>query len=76
MAGKKSLREQLNLPFLRRYEQQYCSKFSALVTTTVEDKQQIKALQTEKSITVIPNGVDLNLFPKRSGDLGGYKLLY
>ncbi len=75
-AGKKSLREQLNLPLLKRYEQQYCSKFSALVTTTAEDKQQIKALQTEKKITVIPNGVDLNLFPQRANDPGGYQLLY
>ncbi|WP_051030505.1 glycosyltransferase family 4 protein [Halothece sp. PCC 7418] len=74
--AKKKLREQLNLPLLKRYEQQYCSKFSALVTTTTEDKQQIKALQTEKSITVIPNGVDLNLFSKRVRDLGGYQLLY
>jgi len=75
-AAKKSLREQLNLPLLKRYEQQYCSKFSALVTTTAEDKKQIKALQTEKPITVIPNGVDLNLFPKRTADPGGYQLLY
>ena len=75
-AGKKSLREQLNLPLLRRYEQQYCSKFSALVTTTAEDKQQIKALQPEKTITVIPNGVDLNLFPRRVNDPGRYQLLY
>jgi len=75
-AGKKSLREQLNLPLLRRYEQQYCSKFSALVTTTAEDKQQIKALQSDKTITVIPNGVDLNLFPRRVNDPGRYQLLY
>ncbi|NBD32932.1 MAG: glycosyltransferase [Cyanobacteria bacterium] len=75
-AVKKSLREQLNLPLLKRYEQQYCSKFSALVTTTAEDRKQLKALQTEKPITVIPNGVDFNLFPKRTADPGGYQLLY
>jgi glycosyltransferase involved in cell wall biosynthesis len=75
-AEKKSLREQLNLPLLRRYEQNYCSKFSALVTTTAEDKQQIKALETEKPITVVPNGIDLQLFPKRSTDPGGYRLIY
>lgn len=74
--GKKSIREQLNLPLLKRYEQQYCSKFSALVTTTNEDKKQIKELQTEKPITVVSNGVNLQTFPKRPDDPGGYKLLY
>ncbi|PNW48670.1 UNVERIFIED_CONTAM: hypothetical protein BEN50_11345 [Euhalothece sp. KZN 001] len=75
-AVKKSIREQLNLPLLRRYEQNYCSKFSALVTTTIEDKNQIKALEIEKPVTVIPNGIDLTLFPKRQTDSGGYKLVY
>lgn len=75
-SAKNSLREQLNLPLLRRYEQNYCAKFSAVVTTTTEDKQHLKQLQTEKPITVIPNGVDLNVFPKRSHDLGGYRLIY
>ena len=75
-AVKKSIREQLNLPLLRRYEQNYCSKFSALVTTTVEDKNQLKALETEKPITVIPNGVDFNMFPKRNTIPSDYKLVY
>lgn len=73
---KKSIREQLNIPLLRRYEQNYCSKFSAVVTTTVEDKQQINALEIEKPITVIPNGIDRNFFPKRISDPGGYQLVY
>lgn len=73
---KKSLREQLNLPLLKRYEQNYCSKFSALITTTTEDKQQIKALETEKPITVIPNGINLQLYPTRNHDPGGYQLIY
>jgi len=73
---KKTIREQLNLPLLKRYEQNYCSKFSALVTTTIEDKQQIKALDTEKPVTVIPNGIDLKLYPTRTYDPGGYQLIY
>jgi len=73
---KKSLREQLNVPLLKRYEQNYCSKFSALVTTTTEDKQQIKALDTEKPITVIPNGINFQLYPTRNHDPGGYQLIY
>jgi len=73
---KKTIREQLNLPLLKRYEQNYCSKFSALVTTTIEDQQQIKALGTEKPVTVIPNGIDLKLYPTRTYDPGGYQLIY
>lgn len=73
---KKSLREQLNLPLLKRYEQNYCSKFSALVATTTEDKQQIKALETEKPIAVIPNGINFQLYPTRNHDPGGYQLIY
>jgi len=63
ISGKKGVKEQLNVAILRRYEKQYCSKFSVLVTTTHEDKGYIQQLETEKPIKIIPNGVNLKLFP-------------
>ncbi|MBE9051483.1 glycosyltransferase [Nostocales cyanobacterium LEGE 11386] len=70
------LRDQINLPLLRRYEQKYGSKFSALVVTTEEDKSQLQKFHPHKEITVIPNGVDLVTFPNRTTDPGGYKLVF
>ncbi len=70
------LGEQLNLPLLRRYEQQYCSKFSAIVTTTNNDRKLLQSLVPEAKITVIPNGVDLNSFPKRVGNSGGQRIIF
>ncbi len=76
ISAKKSFKEQLNVPILRRYEKQYCSKFSALVTTTNEDKRYIQQLETEKPIKVVPNGVNLDLFPTRNYAPEGYQLIY
>lgn len=70
------LRDQLNLPLLRQYEQRYCSKFDRLVVTTEEDRQQIQALNPDAQLTVIPNGVDFSLFPMRSSDPGGHRLIF
>lgn len=70
------LRDQINLPLLRRYEQRYCSKFSAMVVTTPEDKMQLQAFKPNSEITVIPNGVDLAKFPQRTQDRGGHKLVF
>ncbi|NEP63469.1 MAG: glycosyltransferase [Symploca sp. SIO2G7] len=69
------LKEQLNLPLLRRYEERYCSKFSAIVVTNSEDRRQIAALEPEGEIVVIPNGVDITQFPRRISDPGGHKLV-
>ena len=69
------LGDQINLPLLRRYEQQYCSKFSAIVTATHEDRRQLKTLNPDAKITVIPNGVDLTLFPRRTANRGGHRLM-
>ncbi|MBD1922296.1 glycosyltransferase [Microcoleus sp. FACHB-831] len=74
--AEKPLRDRLNLPLLRRYEQRYCSKFSAIVVTTEEDKQQIQAFNPNDTIEVIPNGVDFTQFPMRSKDPGGCKLIF
>ncbi|MBE9125899.1 MULTISPECIES: glycosyltransferase family 4 protein [unclassified Coleofasciculus] len=74
--AEKPLRDRLNLPLLRRYEQQYCSKFSRIVVTTDEDRQQIQAFNPDSQIYVIPNGVDFCLFPYRSADPGGHHLVF
>ncbi|MFQ4145947.1 glycosyltransferase family 4 protein [Chlorogloeopsis sp. ULAP02] len=70
------VRDQVNLPLLRRYEQNYCSKFSAIAVTTQEDKIQLQEFNPHKQITVIPNGVDLESFPYRSKDPGGHRLIF
>ncbi|MBW4668111.1 MAG: glycosyltransferase family 4 protein [Cyanomargarita calcarea GSE-NOS-MK-12-04C] len=71
-----TLRDKLNLPLLRRYEQRYCSKFSAIVVTTEEDKIQLQEFHPNSEIAVIPNGVDLVSFPNRTSDLGGHRLIF
>jgi polysaccharide biosynthesis protein PslH len=70
------VRDKVNLPLLRRYEQNYCSKFSAIAVTTTEDKIQLQQFNPNKEITVIPNGVDLESFPYRSNDPGGHRLIF
>jgi glycosyltransferase involved in cell wall biosynthesis len=70
------LRDQINLPLLRRYEQRYGAKFSAMVVTTEEDKNQLQKFHPHREITVIPNGVDLVTFPHRTIDPGGHKLVF
>lgn len=69
-------RDRLNLPLLKRYERNYCQKFSQLVVTTPEDAQQFQALAPDAAINVIPNGVDLELFPQRNHDPGGATLIF
>ncbi|WP_239005367.1 glycosyltransferase family 4 protein [Gloeothece citriformis] len=70
------LQKQLNLPILRWYEQQYSAKFSALVTTTQEDRRILKTINPEAHITVIPNGLDLNQYPRRLSNNGGQRLVF
>jgi len=70
------LRDFLYLPLLYRYEQSYCAKFSRLVATTGEDRQQLLKISPRSKIDIIPNGVDLEMFPFRSKDPGGHKLIF
>ena len=70
------LRDQLNLPLLRRYEERYCAKFSGLVVTTAEDKRQLQVCNPTTEMAVIPNGVDLTEFPQRPTDPGGHRLVF
>jgi polysaccharide biosynthesis protein PslH len=70
------LKDQLNLPMLRRYEERYCAKFTDIVVTTPEERRQIGAFEPEGKIAVVPNGVDLSMFPRRISDPGGHRLVF
>ena len=74
--SQNKLRDQINLPLLRRYEQSYCGKFSNIVVTTEEDKKQLEQFNPQGEIAVIPNGVDLVLFPNRIRDPGGNRIIF
>ena len=58
--AEQPLRDRLNLPLLYRYEQRYCSKFSAIVATTKEDRQQLQDFNPQAQFEVIANGVDFD----------------
>lgn len=74
--SENKLRDRLNLPLLRRYEQKYCQKFSDIVVTTEEDKIQLLKFKPNAQIPVIPNGVDLVSFPYRTSDPGGRRIVF
>lgn len=74
--SENALRDKINLPLLRRYEQNYCSKFSEIVVTTEDDRIQLQEFNPKSKITVIPNGVDLVSFPNRTADPGGHRLIF
>jgi polysaccharide biosynthesis protein PslH len=74
--SENKLRDQLNLPLLRRYEQKYCQKFSDIVVTTEEDKIQLLEFKPNTEIPVIPNGVDLISFPYRAKDPDGRRIVF
>ncbi|MGB3294999.1 MAG: glycosyltransferase [Phormidesmis sp.] len=74
--AEKPWRDRLTLPLLKRYEQRYCQKFSHLVVTTAEDKKQMAALSGKSEISVVSNGVDLEMFPPRPQDPGGHSLVF
>ncbi|XQQ07033.1 MAG: glycosyltransferase family 4 protein [Leptolyngbya sp. IPPAS B-1204] len=69
-------RDRLYLPLLKRYEKRYCRKFSQIVVTTEDDRQELLNLVPDAAIDVIPNGVDLDLFPYRSFDPSSYDLVF
>ena len=74
--SENKLRDRVNLPLLRRYEQRYCAKFSAIVATTEEDKVQLQEFNPDAEIAVIPNGVDLVSFPFRPQDPKGHRIVF
>jgi polysaccharide biosynthesis protein PslH len=74
--AENSWRDRLNLPLLQRYEQRYCRKFSRLVVTTVDDRNQLREFNPEADIQVIANGVDFVEFPMRASDPAGHQLAF
>ena len=74
--AEQPLRDRLNLPLLYRYEQRYCSKFSAIVATTKEDRQQLQDFNPQAQFEVIANGVDFDKFPYKTSDPGGHRLIF
>ena len=76
-ASPNPLRDRLYLYLLlNRYEKRYCSKFDRLAVTTEDDRSQLLELSPGARIEVIPNGVDLQLFPARPQDPGGQGLIF
>ncbi|GET37063.1 glycosyltransferase family 4 protein [Microseira wollei] len=76
-ASPNALRDRVYLTLLlERYEKRYCTKFSSIVVTTEDDRQQFLKFRPDAQIEVIPNGVDLELFPYRPKDPGGYNLVF
>ncbi len=69
-------RDRLFLPFLERYERNTVKKFSKVVVTTDEDLQQVKEFDSTTEASIVANGVDLETFPYRSQDPGGYNIVF
>ncbi|NJM98343.1 MAG: glycosyltransferase [Phormidesmis sp. RL_2_1] len=74
-ASENPLRDRLYLPLLARYEKRYCQKFSHLIATTPDDRQQLRPLLPDANITIVSNGVDLETFTYRASDPGGQSLI-
>ncbi|NEP55430.1 MAG: glycosyltransferase, partial [Moorea sp. SIO3C2] len=75
-ASENTLRDRLYLPLLARYERRYCDKFTHLIATTPDDRQQLHRLMPGANITIVSNGVDLETFAYRSQDPGGQSLIF
>ena len=69
-------RDRLYLPLLKRYEKQSVGKFSQIVVTTDEDKQQMQEFHPQAKVTIIANGVDLDTFPYRDKDPQGHQIVF
>ncbi|MGF1540733.1 MAG: glycosyltransferase family 4 protein [Pleurocapsa sp.] len=76
VTSENPIRDRFYLPLLRRYEQNFCQKFSQIVVTTAEDKQQILQLYPQGKVDIVTNGVDLTTFPYREKDPGGHNLIF
>lgn len=68
-------RDRLNKPLLYRYESQYTKKFSQIIVTTKEDKATIEELSGKKEVEIIPNGVNLDMFPFRDHTISDRTLM-
>lgn len=75
-ASQNPWRDRLYLPLLKHYEQRYCAKFSQIVVTTEDDRQELRNFSPDADIRVISNGVDLDLFPCRNHDPSCFDLVF
>ena len=66
--AEKPLRDRINLPLLKRYEERFSQKFSTLIVTTHDDASQFTTFAPQTPINIIPNGVDFNDFPYRKAE--------
>ena len=77
-------RDRLSLPAIDRYERRFQQQFERIVVTTEGDRQQFVALgngaaggeASNGGVWVVPNGVDLALFPQRPADPDGRRLVF
>jgi len=74
--SSQELRDRLYLPLMGRYEQKTVQKFSKIVVTTDDDQKQMEEFAPNGEIYLIPNAVDLDLFPYRSQDPAGHNLVF
>ena len=74
--SSQELRDRLYLPLMRRYEQKTVQKFSKIVVTTDDDQKQMEEFAPNREIYLIPNAVDLDLFPYRTEDPSGHNLVF
>ena len=70
------LRDKIYLPLLKRYEKNSLAKFSRVVVTTDEDKQQMEQFCPDAKVDIIANGADLDTFPYRPQDPEGHNIVF
>ncbi|MBD2578294.1 glycosyltransferase family 4 protein [Oscillatoria sp. FACHB-1406] len=75
-ASENAPRDFLYLPTLYRYEKQYCNAIDRIVVTTPDDEEFLHRFNADARIEIIANGVDLELFPYRTEDPGGHRLIF
>lgn len=75
-ASENPARDFLYLPTLYRYEKQYCNAIDRIVVTTPDDEEFLRRFNPEARTEIIANGVDLELFPYRTEDPGGHRLIF
>ena len=69
-------RDQFYLSIVYRYEKKYCNQPYQLVVTTPEDQDLLHQFNPDAALTIVTNGVDLDLFPYREQDPGGQRLIF
>ena len=74
--SSQELRDRLYLPLMGRYEQKTVQKFSKIVVTTDDDQKQMEEFAPNGEIYLIPNAVDLDLFPYRPEEPAGHNLVF